>query len=393
MSFRDPHRLHPPSSSPPPSTVLSDQLLALGLTAGGLGVGLVWSTGQLAGLVFGQDWLQVGLPELGHVLTNLHHHLGDPQLAWPAAAREELPGPAGMYSSLAATTAAGAWVAVKTVQVKERLFGDLHRPRKAGWGAGWATARQLHALTLRRPAANRVVIGAQQRLGRRLLAAEDCHSVLVFGPPGSYKTAGLVIPAVLEWTGPLVATSVKLDVLDATRAHRSGRGEVLVFDPLGTSGRAGQRWSPLRGCAMFAGAQAMADAMAAAAEPTQPGVSSEDSNHRYWTDLAAKLLAPVLFAAAGSGASMRDVVCWVDRRTDDDITKLLGELGNELAVDAWEATQARIDKAHDSVYSTAEHLLRIYGDERVTRFTAGDDLDPEAFLSGDNTLYLIRARA
>ena len=82
----------------------------------------------------------------------------------------------------------------------------------------------------------------------RLLAAEDCHSVLVFGPPGSFKTAGVVIPAILEWTGPVLATSVKPDVIKATRAHRERRGEVVVLDPLGSSGLAGARWTPLAFC-------------------------------------------------------------------------------------------------------------------------------------------------
>ncbi len=35
-------------------------------------------------------------------------------------------------------------------------------------------------------------------LGRLYLAVEQCHSVLAFGPPGSFKTRGLVIPAILE---------------------------------------------------------------------------------------------------------------------------------------------------------------------------------------------------
>ncbi|MGH8900929.1 MAG: hypothetical protein ACRDYA_04420 [Egibacteraceae bacterium] len=39
-------------------------------------------------------------------------------------------------------------------------------------------------------------------LSRPLLAAEPCASVLAFGPPGSFKTAGLAIPAILEWHGP-----------------------------------------------------------------------------------------------------------------------------------------------------------------------------------------------
>jgi type IV secretion system protein VirD4 len=40
------------------------------------------------------------------------------------------------------------------------------------------------------------------------------------------------------------------------------------------------------------------------------------------------------------------------------------------------------------VYGTAEDLLAIYADERVQRFTSGHDLAEDAFLQGDNTLYL-----
>jgi len=55
-------------------------------------------------------------------------------------------------------------------------------------------------------------------------------------PTGSFKTHGLVIPAILEWQGNLVTTSIKPDVLRATCAHRANLGAVWVYDPLGLSG-------------------------------------------------------------------------------------------------------------------------------------------------------------
>jgi type IV secretion system protein VirD4 len=113
-------------------------------------------------------------------------------------------------------------------------------------------------LTVREPEPGRVILGRTPGLLGRLLAAEDCHSVLVFGPTGSYKTSALVIPAVLEWTGPLVATSVKPDLLRATLAHRARLGQVLVIDPLGASGVTAAKWSPLASCGTWAGAQQMA---------------------------------------------------------------------------------------------------------------------------------------
>jgi type IV secretion system protein VirD4 len=93
---------------------------------------------------------------------------------------------------------------------------------------------------------------------------------LVFGPPGSFKTAGVVIPAILEWAGPVLATSVKPDVIKATRAHRERRGEVVVLDPMGASGLVGARWTPLAFCRTGAGAQQMAATIAHTARPGHP---------------------------------------------------------------------------------------------------------------------------
>ena len=105
-------------------------------------------------------------------------------------------------------------------------------------GARWASWWQLRRLLVLGPRRGRIILGRRDRirdrlLGRLYLAVEQCHSVLAFGPPGSFKTHGLVIPAILEWQGNLVTTSIKPDVLRATCAHRASLGAVWVYDPLG----------------------------------------------------------------------------------------------------------------------------------------------------------------
>ena len=40
-----------------------EQLLGYGMTATGIAGGLVWATGQVAGLAFGHTWLHVGVGE------------------------------------------------------------------------------------------------------------------------------------------------------------------------------------------------------------------------------------------------------------------------------------------------------------------------------------------
>jgi type IV secretory system conjugative DNA transfer VirD4/TraG family protein len=373
----------------PPFTSPGDQLLALGLGAT-VGAGaLVWATGQLAGLAFGHTWLDLSPADVAHVLWHLPHHWSDPAQAWPAQVRGPLPGPAGMYATLASLVGG---LSGGTAAVLRHLPGRAagHRPGHARpakhAGAVWASNRELRLLTVREPERGRVILGRTPGLLGRLLAAEDCHSVLVFGPTGSYKTSALVIPGVLEWSGPLLATSVKPDLLRATMAHRARLGQVLVIDPLGASGVTAAKWSPLASCGTWAGAQQMAVQLANAIEQTP--TEEQRPEHRFWKTMGTKFLAPILFAAAVKGLSMADVIHWLDSREDQQVKDLLDAAGVPVALDAWESSQYRTDRAVDSLYATAEEVLHVYANQRVAASTEGHDLDLDQFLQGDNTIYL-----
>ncbi len=366
-----------------------ERLLAAVLAVVAAAGAFAWTVGQLSGLLFAHTWLHVGAADMAEVLWHLPRHPGDPALAWPARFHHELPGPVGMYAC--AVVVVGVLVA--TVGLLARCWPGQHAPRlgmpllphrshhrAATWASGW----ELRRLVVRRPTPGRVILGRTRGVAGRLLAAEDCHSVFVFGPTGSLKTTGVVIPAIKEWTGPLVATSVKPDVIRATRAHRERRGEVLVIDPLGHSGLPAAQWSPLAACGTWQDAQTMAGIIADTA-----ALSDRPTDEvKYWRTLGTKLLAPMLYAAAWGGWTMADVVRWVDTREEPEVVKALADAGTEGAVNAWEASQQRTEKARDSVYGTAEELLAIYADERVQAFTEGHDLDVAAFLAGDHTVYL-----
>jgi type IV secretory pathway TraG/TraD family ATPase VirD4 len=262
--------------------------------------------------------------------------------------------------------------------------GHLRLAKHAG--ALWAGNRELRLLTVRDPEPGRVILGRTPGLLGRLLAAEDCHSVLVFGPTGSYKTSALVIPAVLEWSGPLLATSVKPDLLRATLAHRARLGQVVVIDPLGASGVMAAKWSPLASCTTWAGAQQTAVQLANATEQTP--TEEQRPEHRFWKTMGTKFLAPILYAAAVKGLGMAEVLHWLDSREDQQIKTILDAADVPAALDAWESSQYRTDRAVDSLYATAEEVLHVYANERVSASTDVHDLDLDHFLSGDNTIYL-----
>jgi len=348
---------------------------------------LVWTVGQVAALLFGAHHpLPMPAEEMAGVLWNLPGHLDDPAQAWPRNVRSMLPGPVGMYAALGLVV----WGPVLLLGLLvRRLHPHRRRERKAN-GARWASLWQLRRLLVTGPRAGRIILGRRDRwrdllLAKVLLAVEQCHSVLCFGPPGSYKTHALVIPAILEWRGGLVATSIKPDVLRATLARRASLGEVWVYDPLALSGVPGAQWTPLAYCGTYAKAKRVGRVLADAADVQ--GHKPDDTN--YWQLLGAKLLACVLYAAAGTGRTMADVARWVDVQDFDEVAQALAGLGDEQALDAWAACVSRPDNTRGSVFGTAETLLDVFGDPAVAASAEGCDLDVDALLTGaNNSLYL-----
>jgi hypothetical protein len=83
----------------------NDTLLLVAIATVVVVGGLVWLVGQVAGLLAAGSWPAVPLSELPGILARLCDHLGDPAAAWPASVRDGLPGPLGMYATLAAILA------------------------------------------------------------------------------------------------------------------------------------------------------------------------------------------------------------------------------------------------------------------------------------------------
>jgi type IV secretion system protein VirD4 len=183
-----------------------------------------------------------------------------------------------------------------------------------------------------------------------LLATEARHSVLAIGPTQSGKTSGLAVPAMLEWCGPVIATSVKDDLAATTLGWRSQQGPCWVFDPTRTSGlRTAAGWSPLAGCPDWSAAQRVAGWMVEAT-PARSGVADA----AFWYATAAKQLAPLLLAAERSGLSMEDVVRWTNTGDFDEPGRLLEIAGEDAAAMALAACQARDPRILSSVVTTLE---------------------------------------
>ena len=210
---------------------------------------------------------------------------------------------------------------------------------------------------------------------------------MAFGPPQSGKSAGIAIPALLEWAGPAVASSIKTDLVSSTIDRRRALGEVFVFDPFGLSGARAHTWSPLHGADTWDGALEVAWRLASAGELDRRSVEGGD----FWAVAAEQRLAPLLYAAAVSGAGMDTVVRWINGQGIRELDQALlcaGEDGHP-AYDAVRAFEAQADRTRTSIEATAQTLLRAYRFGRVARSAESSEITADRVLDEAATLYLI----
>jgi type IV secretory pathway TraG/TraD family ATPase VirD4 len=159
-----------------------------------------------------------------------------------------LPASAGVVQAVAVVLfALGLSAVVLVVSACSRGVRTRPGQRADKDAARWATLWGLRSLIVRPGQhAGRLVVGRGP--WRRLLAVEERHSLFVLGPTQSRKTSGLAIPALLEWDGSAMATSVKADLMNETIRRRQQLGRVWVFNPAGVPGVPSHGWNPLDSC-------------------------------------------------------------------------------------------------------------------------------------------------
>ena len=342
--------------------------------------GLIWVAGGCATFVAGHGWHEVSPAASLGLLIGLLGHPRTPAAAWPPAIRRLLPTASVLWLVLV-LVGAGFGVAGWTVARLARRRRKPAGPRGAT-GAAWAERADLRPLAVRRPGGGRLVVG---RAGPTLVAVETGQSLLVAGPTQSGKTTGLAIPAILEWEGPVVATSVKTDLVLATAPRREAVGPVLVYDPSGVTGGRRADWSPLAEARDWAGARRVAAGFAAV---QRTGGAPEDA--AFWLALAEKMLGPMLLAASASARTMADVVRWVDSGEVGEVLDALESAGHVEALRAAQASFSREERQLSSVYATVETLIAGFADPVVAASTAHHDITAARLTDGGaTTVYLV----
>lgn len=310
----------------------------------------------------------------------------DPARAFPRRVRGSMPASTGWWASLAYCVALASLLAVGAARRIDRVVAApaLGRRRTSPRGArprAWARPRDLRALAVPKRVPARLTLGTIGRPPRLLAAAEEVNLLLV-APTRAGKTSRFVVPWTLEAPGPCISLSVKTDVHRITARHRSTLGHVWLWDPFGAE-TAG--WSPLIGCREWETALRRA---AHLADAGGKGRNSEAA--AFWNAEGAKLLAPLLHAAALSAADMATVLRWLDERSEDEPVAILDANDAAAAAAQLEAVLGLDPRNAGTTYISAASLVEAYRHPKVQHAESVDDLSAERFLDGrPNTLYIV----
>jgi type IV secretion system protein VirD4 len=305
----------------------------------------------------------------------------DPASAYPARVRAQMPDARRWWITTAAfggllfALAGGAWRRLDPQVARERL-GRRPYDWRGARPRSWARGRDLSELDGRRSRGG-FTVGTID--GRRLRTDAEAH-IAVIAPTRSGKTTRCVIPWLLEHAGPAIVTSTKRDVLVATRMWRERHGRVWIYDPFADGSAS---WDPLDGCDDWSHALRQSQWLA---DATQDGDSEVAS---YWRGEAAKLLAPLMHAAAVDDRSVADVIGWLDTQQTREPARLLRDAGALPAARQLQSVVSLDPRNRGTTFMSAGSVLAAYRYPPVLA-TACAGVSAKAFFDGAlNTLYLV----
>lgn len=236
------------------------------------------------------------------------------------------------------------------------------------------------------------VIGALVPGGKKPLRATWEDMLTVIAGPRTGKTTCYAVPAVLDAPGPVIVTSNKRDIVDATRRARevaaaAKGGQCWIFDPQGVAG-AGARWwwDPLSYVADVRTARKLAAVWTNASK--EPGERTD----AYFDNAGQELLAQLLLSASSARRPISQVYRWLQDPDEEEPVQVLAAAGHELAADGLRATIHLPDRQRAGVYGTAARTASFLSDPRVLEWVedpAGErpQFVPSSLLGSGGTLY------
>ncbi|MER6816440.1 TraM recognition domain-containing protein [Spirillospora sp. NPDC000708] len=213
---------------------------------------------------------------------------------------------------------------------------------------------------------------------------------LMIAPPQEGKSQK-AMASLVEAPGPVVATSIRGDLIRDTAGLRAQVGNVTIFNPEGVGSYAStMRWNPVVGCQDITVAVRRAGHMVEASE--NKGLNEAN----FWSDWGCMTLAALMHAAALMGGSMREVYRWIlDKQEADHPLYILDEhAGGDLSsLETLRYFHQDMDqRTRSGVETTLTRTLRFMlhpGVVEMLHPPAGPGFNFESFLLSKDTVYLV----
>lgn len=263
------------------------------------------------------------------------------------------------------------------------LFWPDGEKNKYG-SASWANKRDLKKMGLLAPSG---IILAKS--GGNYIRFNTNLSVAVLAPPGTGKTAGIIVPTLLSCGNSMMIFDVKGELHSLTSKRRAEFSKVLRFAPTEADTIC---WNPLDKSILpddWADIVQTVERMVAVLIPIK-----DDTDH--W-NLEARncfiFYALYLIHQNGGGTSLPEIraLALSHGEPQEWIAETLDEAGENLPLRVIEQGNSLIgkaDKEFSGVFSSFTKSLNVFGDERIAHATSRNDFLPSQLRKERTSFYL-----
>lgn len=249
-------------------------------------------------------------------------------------------------------------------------------------------------------------LGKDRKTGLHLYMAIEDSSVMV-APPGAGKTAKLA-NWIIDAPGAVLATSVKVDIVDLTEKLRARVGNILIWNPQDIGGRTSNvAWDPVMGCSDpehgVERAMRRANYLLDGSDATR-GVE----NRNFWETASYSVLKAFLWAADAEGLTLLDVARWSKSFRNTEAIDILAKFehpdpynpSRPVAPRGWRDDLLQVQKVEgkpttgENVFGTLSKTFMFLDTPQVQRVIedahrGGGLFDIRGYLQSQDTLYLL----
>ncbi|MFF4828197.1 type IV secretory system conjugative DNA transfer family protein [Streptomyces sp. NPDC001312] len=249
-------------------------------------------------------------------------------------------------------------------------------------------------------------LGKDRKTGLHLYMAIEDSSVMV-APPGAGKTAKLA-NWIIDAPGAVLATSVKVDIVDLTENLRARVGRILIWNPQGIGGRdSNVAWDPVIGCSDpdhgVERAMRRANYLLDGSDATR-GVE----NRNFWETASYSVLKAFLWAADAEGLTLLDVARWSKSFRNHEAIDILAKYehpdpynpSRPVAPRGWRDDLLQVQKVEgkpttgENVFGTLSKTFMFLDTPQIQKVIedahkGGGLFDIRGYLQSQDTLYLL----